>query len=182
MTRTSYTSTYTNLWDDVLYPSFYAAIRGTYYSHITRDNMDRECYAVARRAVEAFSLKWSKIDLSYETFYAVRLDDNTLEEVDENNPQAVPHAYFIEEVGNAEVEVILAWMKFYWAEMQVSNADNFVEMYADSNIKTYSKANAIDKFTKLMDTYRTYARSVEDRYSRINALRKPSIGDINTDE
>ena len=73
-------------------------------------------------------------------------------------------------------------MKFYWAEMQVSNADNFVEMYADSNIKTYSKANAIDKFTKLMDTYRTYARSVEDRYSRINALRRPSIGDINTDE
>ena len=108
MATTNYKSTYTNLWDDVLYPSFYAAIRGTYYSHITRDNMDRECYAVARRAVEAFSLKWSKIDLSYETFYAVRLDDNTLEEVDENNPQAVPHAYFMEDVGNAEVEVILA--------------------------------------------------------------------------
>ena len=70
-------------------------------------------------------------------------------------------------------------MKFYWAEMQISNADNFEEMYTDSNIKTFSRANAIDKNMKLMDKYREYAQDLETRYSRVTAARTSSIGDIN---
>ena len=49
------------------------------------------------------------------------------------------------------------------------------------NIKTYSRANAVDKNTKLMDQYRTYARDLETRYSRVNASRGASIGDINNE-
>ena len=73
-------------------------------------------------------------------------------------------------------------MKVYWAEMQISNADNFEELYTDQNIKSYSRANATEKNTKLMAEYRTYARELENRYSRVNENKKASLGDINEDE
>lgn len=73
-------------------------------------------------------------------------------------------------------------MKFYWAEMQISNADNFEEQYTDSNIKQQSRGNAVDKNIKLMNQYRNYARDLETRYGRVSVSRTPTIGDINTDD
>ena len=55
-------------------------------------------------------------------------------------------------------------------------------MYTDSNIKTYSRANAVDKNLKLLAEYRKYARDLETRYSRTTVDRKPSLGDINNDD
>ena len=66
--------------------------------------------------------------------------------------------------------------------MQISNADNFEELYTDVNVKSYSRANAVEKNTKLMAEYRTYARELENRYSRVNESREPSLGDVNEDE
>jgi len=73
-------------------------------------------------------------------------------------------------------------MKVYWAEMQISNADNFEELYTDVNVKSYSRANATEKNMKLMAEYRAYARELENRYSRVNTSRAPSLGDVNEDE
>ena len=55
-------------------------------------------------------------------------------------------------------------------------------MYTDNNIKTYSRANAVDKNLKLLGEYRTYAKDLENRYSRINSEHKSSLGDINSDD
>lgn len=73
-------------------------------------------------------------------------------------------------------------MKVYWCENLISNADNFEDIYTDANIKTYSRANAVDKNMKLMAEYRKYAQELETRYSRMDAERKPSIGSINSDK
>lgn len=73
-------------------------------------------------------------------------------------------------------------MKVYWCETQLSNADNFEDLYTDANIKTFSRANAVDKNTNLMKMYRENARDIETRYSRTSALRTPTIGDINAEE
>ena len=54
------------------------------------------------------------------------------------------------------------------------------DIYTDANIKTYSRANAVDKNIKLMAEYREYARELENRYSRVNSEQRPSIGDINS--
>ena len=70
-------------------------------------------------------------------------------------------------------------MKVYWCENQISSSDNFDDMYTDANIKTFSRANAVDNNMKLMAEYRSYARDLENRYSRVNDSRKPSLGDIN---
>lgn len=73
-------------------------------------------------------------------------------------------------------------MKFYWCEEQISNADNFEDIYTDSNIKTYSRANAVAQNLKMMQYYRQTAQELETRYSRVNSLGKSSMGDINKDE
>lgn len=168
------------LFDDILYAPFRATIRGSYYGVVTEDFIDEECYYLAIRAISAF--KFPKISTDYKTFYAIRQDDGSLEEVDANEEGAVPHAYFNNELTYAEIEILIAWMKVYWCENQISNADNFDDMYTDANIKTYSRANAVDKNMKLMAEYRSYARDLENRYSRINDNHKPSLGDVNSDE
>ena len=140
--------------------------------------MDEECFNLARRAVAAF--KFPKISTDYITFHAIRNKDNEIEEVDlDEYPDAIPHAYFKSNLTYAEIEIIVAWMKVYWAEMQISNADNFEELYTDPNIKSYSRANAVEKNTKLMAEYRAYARELENRYSRVNDSKQASLGDIN---
>ena len=184
------------VWDDVLYPVFRATIRGEYYGHITRDHMDEECYYLAKRAIQAF--KFPKISTNYTTFYAIRIDDNTLQEVEDpdktdeipmdegdienSTKEIIPHAYFHNQLTYAEIEILVAWMKVYWFENQISNADNFEDLYTDVNIKTYSRANAVDKNLKLIDTYRKYARNLENAYSRTTSTKKSAMGGINSDE
>ena len=73
-------------------------------------------------------------------------------------------------------------MKYYWCEQLISNADNFEDIYTDANIKTYSRANAVAQNFTLMQYYRTTAQELETRYSRVNAAKRPSMGDINTNE
>lgn len=165
------------LWDDVLYAPFRATIRGEYYGVVSQDFIDEECYNLALRAISAF--KFPKISTEYVTFYAIRAEDGSLVEANKEDDNAVPHGKFINDLTYAEIEVLIAWMKVYWCENQISNADNFDDMYTDANIKTFSRANAVDKNLKLMSEYRSYARDLENRYSRINDLRKPSLGDIN---
>lgn len=167
-------------WDDILYPSFRATIRGEYYGIITQDDIDEECFFLAERAVAAF--KFPHISTDYTIFYAIRDADNSLEVVDANTEGAIPHAYFNNELTYAEIEIIIAWMKVYWAENQISNADNFDDMYTDVNIKTYSRANMLDKATNLYKTYRENARELENRYSRVSVKKTPSMGDINEDD
>ena len=166
-------------WDDILYPPFRATIRGEYYGIITQDDLDEECYHLACRAIATF--KFPKISLEYETFYAIRHDDNTIEEVEEENPEAIPHGTFTEEISYAEVEILIAWMRVYWYENLLSNSDNFEDLYTDANIKTFSRANLIDKNTNVLKDARKAAERMESRYSRVNSLRRPSLGDVNND-
>ena len=99
-------------WDEVLYPPFRATIRGQYYGFISQDDMDEECFNLARRAVAAF--KFPKIPTDYVTFHAIRNKDNEVEEVDlSDHPDAIPHAYFENDLSYAELEIIIAWMKVY---------------------------------------------------------------------
>ena len=94
-------------WDNVLYPPFRATIRGEYYGVITEEQLDEECCCLAQRAVAAF--KFPKISTEYKTFYAVRNEDNEIEEVDiEDCPDAVKHAYFVNDLTYAEIEILIA--------------------------------------------------------------------------
>lgn len=167
------------LWDEILYPSFRATIRGEYYGFVSEDFIDEECFHLAERAVSTF--KFPRISTEYNVLYYKRVE-GVLTPTTADDPDGIPHGQFVNDLTIAEIDVLVGWMKFYWAENQVSNANNFDEIYTDANIKTYSRANAVDKNMQLMREYRTYAQELETRYSRVNGERKSSIGDINSDE
>ena len=97
-------------WDEVLYPSFRSFIRGQIYGVMSQDDLDQECYDLAVRAIAAF--KFPRISTDYKTFYAIRdPESGVLNEVAEGNEHfadAIPHAYFVEEVSPAEIEVLIA--------------------------------------------------------------------------
>ena len=88
---------------------------------------------------------------------------------------------FKENINYNEKEVIIAWMKVYWIENLLSNADNFEDIYTDNNIKTFSKANLIDKNTKLLKEARKTAQDAENRYGRVNNSRRSVLGEINNE-
>ena len=170
-------------WDEVLYPSFRSFIRGQIYGVMSQDDLDQECYDLAVRAIAAF--KFPRISTDYKTFYAIRDPEsgvlNEVAEGDEHFADAIPHAYFVEEVSPAEIEVLIAWMKVYWYENMLSNSDNYEDLYTDANIKTFSRANLIDKNTNVLKDARKAAERMESRYSRVNSIRRPSLGDVNND-
>ena len=165
-------------WDDCLYPAFRDTIRGSYYGVITKDLLDEGCYYLACRAIATF--KFPHISLEYTTYYAKTDDNGNTVEVADDDTDGVPHAYFnSDEVGSSEVSIIIAWMKVYWCDRLMSNSNNYEDIYTDSNIKTFSKANAIDKWIKQYSTYRADARELEEHYSRVNTGKSPAVGDIN---
>lgn len=166
-----------NKWDDILYPAFRESIRGSYYGIITKEAMDEECFFLATRAIATW--KFPKVSLEYTIFYEKTENGETVETT-ADDVDAIPHAYFTsDEVGYAEVSVIVAWMKVYWCEKLMSNSNNYEDVYTDSNIKTFSKANVIDKWIKQYSTYRNDARELEIHYSRVNTAQRPAVGDIN---
>lgn len=73
-------------------------------------------------------------------------------------------------------------MKVYWIENLLSTTDDFEQIYTDSNIKTYSKANLLQQNLTRYETFLAQAHEMETRYSRVTATRAASIGDINEED
>ena len=169
-------------WDDALFKPMAATIRGTYYNTITQDELDEELYNIAVRAVNTF--KFPRISLDYTTFYAIRddSDENILNEVAENTEDAVPHGYFTNEVTSKEIEVLIAWMKVYWIENLLSTTDDFENVYTDSNIKTYSRANLIAQNMTRYKEFLAQAHEMETRYSRVFVIRTATLGEVNEED
>ena len=165
-------------WDTILYPSFRATIRGEYYGNITQNDLDEECYHLVCRAISIF--KFPKKSLYYETYYAKRNSDGELIETPESEG-GIPYGRFTSEISYAEINVLLAWMKVYWIENMLSNSNNFEDLYTDINVKTFSRANLIDKNTNVLKDARRAAQLTESRYSRVNSSRLPSLGDVNNE-
>lgn len=174
-------------WEKVLYPPFLDTISGEYYSVISDNELRCELYHLACRAIAAF--KFPKTPLTYEVNYTIHEQDVHGEDIerpftkeDEENGLEWDdaHPYFTNDsITYREIEIVIAWMKVYWVENQISNADNFLDLYTDPNIKTYSRANALGKYRDLLKTFKFEARELENRYSRVNEEGRPALGDIN---
>lgn len=73
-------------------------------------------------------------------------------------------------------------MKVYWIENLLSNADDFENIYTDSTIKTFSRANLIQQNTTRYKQFLEQAHEIETRYSRVTALGTATMGSINNDD
>ena len=160
-----------NYWNSCLYPLFLASLNSCTLASYTDQELQDEIDILAKRAIAKF--KFPKVDLSYD------YDETILDETKPVVERQKAGYFFKNEVGMREFIVIIAWMKVFWLEYQLSREKNYENLYADKDVKAFSSGNLITSIEKAYTTMRTAARKDEEDYYRINADGKPAIGDIN---
>ena len=160
-----------NYWSICLYPLFLATLDSCTYVQFTDQELQDELDVLAKRAIAKF--KFPKISLAYAY-------DSTIEEVELPIVERVTCGYyFVNDVTDREIAVLVAWMKVFLLEQQLSRERNYQNLYADKNVKAFSSGALISSIEKAYTTMRNAARKDEEDYSRINEQGKPAIGDIN---
>ena len=156
-----------NYWENHLYPQFLQTIDSCTLSEFTNFEIQNQLSYLVQRALVDF--KFPQVDLSYD------LDETLNDETMENFGY-----YFISnEVGQREFNVILARMKQYWVEFQISQERMFANAYYDRDIRLHSPGNTLDKLIKMLVTFREMADRAEFNYGRVSEEGTPSLGDIN---
>lgn len=156
-----------NYWENHLFPQFLQSVDSYTLSDFTNFEIQNQLNYLVIRALNDF--KFPKVDLSFE-FDATENDD-TME----------PFGYYFTstEVSQAELSVILARMKQYWIEFQISQERLFANAYYDRDIRLHSPGNTMDKLIKMFTTFRETADRAEFNYGRISGEGTPALGDIN---
>jgi hypothetical protein len=162
-----------NYWSSCLFPLFLSSLSSCTLASYTDQELQNELDILAKRAIARF--KFPKISLKYE--YDREIADVSLPVVE----RSTKGYYFSNEVGYREIEVILAWMKVYWLEYQLSKERNYENLYADKDVKAFSSGNLISAIEKAYNTMMATARKVEEDYGRVTANGKPAIGDVNVE-
>ena len=158
-----------NYWSNCLYPLFLSTLSSCTLASFTDQELQDELDHLAILAIAKF--KFPKVDLSY------KYD----EEIASLYPRVKKGYYFINEVGIKELQVIIAWMKVYWLEYQLSKERNYENLYADKDVKAFSSGNLISSIDKAYKTFIAAAIQSEQDYGRVTAKGRPAIGGINTD-
>ena len=162
-----------NYWSSCLFPLFLSSLSSCTLASYTDQELQNELDILAKRSIARF--KFPKISLKYA--YDGEIADISLPVVE----RSTKGYYFIEEVGYREIEVILAWMKVYWLEYQLSKERNYENLYADKDVKAFSSGNLISAIEKAYSTMTATARKVEEDYGRVTADGRPAIGDMNVE-
>lgn len=162
-----------NYWSSCLFPLFLSSLSSCTLASYTDQELQNELDILAKRSIARF--KFPKINLKYA--YDGEIADMSLPIVE----RSTKGYYFIEEIGYREIEVILAWMKVYWLEYQLSKERNYENLYADKDVKAFSSGNLISAIEKAYNTMVATARKVEEDYGRVAADGKPAIGDVNVE-
>jgi hypothetical protein len=155
-----------NYWEKTLYPQFLLTIDDCTLSEFTNFEIQNQLGYLVIRAIEDF--KFPKISLEYD-----------FDEVINNDTDTAYGYYFISgEVKQKEFNVILARMKQYWIEFQMSQERLFSNVFYDKDIRLHSPGNTIAQLLKMYAKFRKAADTAEYNYGRVTDGR-PSIGAIN---
>lgn len=139
-------------WDEVLFPEVLRLIRGERYLVMSDRQIADELITLAKQAVNNFLFPNIALDYDYE---------------EDTESEVFPRRYyFVNDLTDRELAIIIAWMEYFWCKLIVSNADNFNNVYFDSNIKAFSPGNMLHNYRTMMYNYRDEARRLESRYYR----------------
>lgn len=151
-------------WKYEVFPLFLDFIKDCTFASLDDQNITAILNHIARLAIEEFL--FPKVSLEYGYDGSIDANDNE------------PYGYYwLENVGMAELRVLLALMKVYWVEMQLHNKQNFLNPFYDKEIKGYSPANMLKAITEVYTEAQDTARKAAFSYSR-KKDGKPSLGDI----
>lgn len=156
-----------NYWENHLFPQFLQSVDSCTLSEFTNFEIQNQLSYLILRAVNDF--KFPKVSLDYE------FD----EELNVDTGESYGYYFISNDVGQKEFNVILARMKQYWVEFQISQERLFANAYYDKDIRLHSPGNTIDKLIKMFTTFKNTADIVEFNYGRVSIERTPALGDIN---
>ena len=140
----------------------------------TDQELQNELDMLAKRAIARF--KFPKVSLAYA--YDADIVNTNLPVVE----RSAKGYYFTNDgVGYREYDVIVAWMKVYWLEYQLSKERNYENLYADKDVKAFSSGNLISAIEKAYNTMMQVARKTEEDYGRVRTDGRPAIGDVNVE-
>ena len=147
------------IWNNCLFPLFLSTLSSCTLASYSDEELRNELNNFAMRAIARF--RFPRVQLDYE------FDD-------------CGNGVFIYDVGMAEIEVILGWMKVLWLEYQLSKERNYENLYADKDVKAFSSGNLISSIVKALEAMTAAARKTEEFYYRSDK-GTPTIGDVNAD-
>lgn len=153
-------------WDEVLFPDVLRIIRGERYLVMNERQIADELITLAKQAINNFLFPNVSLEYAYEE--------------DETNLVFPRRYYFIDNPTDKELAIVIAWMNYFWCKLIVANADNFNNIYFDSNIKSFSPGNTLHNYRVMQNAYRDEARRLESRYYR--ADKASGIGGTIDDE
>lgn len=156
-----------NYWENHLFPQFLQSVDSCTLSDFTNFEIQNQLNYLVIRAVNDF--KFPKTSLAY----------NFDETINEDTEEAFGYYFIEDEVGQKEFNVILARMKQYWIEFQISQERLFANAYYDRDIRLHSPGNTIDKLIKMYTTFKTSADIAEFNYGRVSVTGEAVLGDIN---
>lgn len=158
-----------NYWENDIFPQFLESLDSCTLSSFTNYEIQDQINLLTKRAIADF--KFPKYSLAYE--YDSEINPDT----------GVAYGYYFTELEGAitqkEYNVILAFMKRYWVEFQISQERLFKNAYYDKDIRLHSPGNTLDKLDKLLKTFIGIALKAERDYSRVNPIGQSTWGDVN---
>jgi len=156
-----------NYWEDHLFPQFLQSVDSCTLSDFTNFEIQNQLSYLVIRAVNDF--KFPKVSLAYDIDSVVNPETET----------AYGYYFVSDDVGQKEFNVILARMKQYWIEFQISQERLFANSYYDKDIRLHSPGNTIDKLIKMFTTFRGSADIAEFNYGRVSSVGEAEIGNVN---
>jgi len=150
-----------------LFPQFLQSIDSCTLSDFTTYQIQSELENLTIRALTDFMFP------QYSLAYTI--------DTDQNPATGVMFGYYFDsdDVGQREFNVILARMKQYWIEFQISQERLFANAYYDKEIRLHSPGNTIDKLIKMFSTFKATADKAEFNYNRVTIDGDSGIGEIN---
>lgn len=156
-----------NYWENQLFPQFLQTVDSCTLSSFSNFEIQNQLNYLAIRALNDF--KFPKVSLAYAFDAAVNPDTE----------EAFGNYFISDDVKQPEISVILARMKQYWIEFQISQERLFANAYYDRDIRLHSPGNTIDKLIKMFTTFKSAADMAEFNYGRVSETGEPSLGEIN---
>lgn len=157
----------TKYWENTIFPQFLNTIEDYTLSKLTNFEIQNQLNYLAIRAINDF--KFPRVSLDY-----------VLDETPNPTTGEIYGYYFSDsDIGQKEFSVILARMKQYWIEFQISQERMFTNAYYDRDIRLHSPGNTIDKLIKMFTTFKARADRAEFNYNRVSSNGDPVLGEIN---
>ena len=144
-------------WKYAIFPQFLDEVKDCTYNDMDDIDLTTTLNGMLIKAIQDF--KFCKVSLAYENDTAYDPLDN----------EAYGYYFVDEGIGDAEIRVLLALMKVYWIEGQISFDQNFKNPFFDKDIKGYSPGNLLTAMRGMLQEFKDEARKVKFDYNRINS-------------